>query len=161
MTRRYLFRPMTAADLPLVRHWLTRPHVMEWWGEPDEQFDLVRGDLDHPAMDQFIVTADARPFGYLQCYDLTAWSSGFGPQPKNARGIDQFIGELEMVGCGHGSAFIHAFVDGLLASGISRVVTDPDPTNARAVRAYEKAGFRKDRMVDTPDGLSLLMLRDA
>jgi RimJ/RimL family protein N-acetyltransferase len=40
----------------------------------------------------------------------------------------------------------------LLAKGAPRVVTDPDPANARAVRAYEKAGFQKDRMVDTPDG---------
>jgi aminoglycoside 6'-N-acetyltransferase len=161
MTCRYRFRPMTAADLPLVQHWLARPHVVEWWGEPDEQFDLVSGDLDHPAMDQYVVTAGDRPFGYLQCYDLTAWNSGFGPQPPGTRGIDQFIGEPEMVGRGHGAAFIRTFVDDLLASGTSRVVTDPDPANLRAVRAYEKAGFRRDRMVDTPDGRSLLMLRDA
>jgi len=29
------------------------------------------------------------------------------------------------------------------------------------VRAYEKAGFCRDRMVDTPDGPALLMVRDA
>jgi aminoglycoside 6'-N-acetyltransferase len=39
------------------------------------------------------------------------------------------------------------------------VVIDPDPTNARAIRAYEKAGFVKDRFVDTPDGPALLMVR--
>ena len=33
--------------------------------------------------------------------------------------------------------------------------------NARAIRAYEKAGFSKDRLVDTPDGVALLMFRDA
>ena len=42
-----------------------------------------------------------------------------------------------------------------------RVLTDPDPTNIRAIRAYEKAGFRKDRVVDTPDGLALLMVCNA
>jgi aminoglycoside 6'-N-acetyltransferase len=41
------------------------------------------------------------------------------------------------------------------------VVTDPDPDNIRASRAYEKAGFHKDRLVDTPDGRALLMVRDA
>jgi aminoglycoside 6'-N-acetyltransferase len=158
---RYQFRPMTAADLPLVRRWLATAHVAQWWGDADEQFALVSGDLDQPAMDQFIVAIDDRPFGYLQCYDLTAWNSGFGPQPLGTRGIDQFIGEPDMIGRGHGSAFIRAFVDGLLAGGAPRVVTDPDPVNARAIRAYEKAGFRKDRMVDTPDGRALLMVRDA
>jgi hypothetical protein len=28
------------------------------------------------------------------------------------------------------------------------------------IRAYEKAGFCRDRIVDTPDGAALLMLRD-
>ena len=40
-------------------------------------------------------------------------------------------------------------------------MTDPDPDNARAIRAYEKAGFSKDRLIDTPDGVALLMVRDA
>jgi len=112
-------------------------------------------------MDQFIVEIDGQPFGYLQCYDLTTWNSGFGPQPLGTRGIDQFIGEPDLVDRGHGSAFIRTFADGLLAAGTPRMVTDPDPANARAVRAYEKAGFHRDRMVDTPDGPALLMLRNA
>ena len=41
------------------------------------------------------------------------------------------------------------------------LVTDPDPRNARAIRAYEKAGFHSDRLVATPDGRALLMVRDA
>jgi aminoglycoside 6'-N-acetyltransferase len=157
----YEFRPMTAEDLPLIKRWLAMPHVTEWWGDAGEQYELVSGDLEHPAMDQYIVATDGRPFAYLQCYDLTAWNSGFGTQPLGARGIDQFIGEPDMIGHGHGSAFIRAFIDGRLAAGMPRAVTDPDPANARAVRAYEKAGFRRDRMVDTPDGPALLMVRDA
>ena len=43
--------------------------------------------------------------------------------------------------------------------GTPRIVTDPDPANIRAVRAYAKAGFRRERMVDTPDGPALLMVR--
>ena len=152
---------MTAEDLPLMKRWLAMPHVTEWWGDAGEQYQLVSDDLEHPAMDQYIVATDGRPFAYLQCYDLTAWNSGFGTQPLGARGIDQFIGEPDMIGHGHGSAFIRAFIDGRLAAGMPRAVTDPDPANARAVRAYEKAGFRRDRMVDTPDGPALLMVRDA
>ena len=100
----YVFRPMTSADLPLVRRWLAEPHVVQWWGDPSEQYDLVSGDLDEPAMDQFIVSAGNSDFAYLQCYDLTAWNSGFGEQPRGTRGIDQFIGERAMIERGHGSA---------------------------------------------------------
>ena len=157
----YAFRPMTSADLPLIQRWLALPHVREWWGDPSKQFALVSGDLEEPAMDQFIVSAAGADFAYLQCYDLTAWNSGFGEHPKGTRGIDLFIGEPGMIERGHGSALIRCFADDRLATGAPRIVTDPDPANARAVRAYEKAGFRKVRMVDTPDGPALLMVRHA
>jgi aminoglycoside 6'-N-acetyltransferase len=162
MSRPYLFRPMTAADLPLVKRWLAEPHVMQWWGDTYEQFELVSGDLEVEAMEQFIVSTDARPFGYIQCYDPEVWpDNGLGSHPSGTRGIDQFIGELDMVDRGHGSAFIRSFIEPLLAAGAPRVITDPDPANARAIRAYEKAGFDRDRLVDTPDGTALLMVRNA
>jgi aminoglycoside 6'-N-acetyltransferase len=156
----YAFQAMVPDDLPVIRRWLETPEVVRWWGEPDEQYALVRGDLDHPDMDQFIVAVDDHPFGYIQCYALSTWNQGFGPQPEATRGIDQFIGEPGMIGRGHGSAFIRQFVENLLMSGIPRIVTDPDPDNIRAVRAYAKAGFQNDRVVETPDGPALLMVRN-
>ncbi|MGO9046110.1 MAG: GNAT family N-acetyltransferase [Xanthobacteraceae bacterium] len=157
----YGFGPMTAGDFPIVRRWLVMPHVSEWWGDPDEQFALVSDDLSHRAMDQFIVELDRRPFAYLQCYDPNAWANhGFGALPHGARGIDQFIGEEDMIAQGHGSALVRAFADGLLDTGVPQVLTDPSPANTRAIRAYEKAGFGKDRPVTTPDGAALLMVRN-
>jgi aminoglycoside 6'-N-acetyltransferase len=156
----YAFRAMSMADLALIRRWLSTPEVARWWGEPEAQYELVSGDLDHPDMDHFIVSLDGRPFGYIQNYALSTWNQGFGQHPAMTRGIDQFIGEPDMIGRGHGSNFIRRFVDELLRDGIPRVVTDPDPANARAVRAYERAGFQRQRMVDTPDGPALLMVRN-
>jgi aminoglycoside 6'-N-acetyltransferase len=156
----YVFRPMSVHDLPTIRQWLEAPEVIRWWGQPDEQYALVSGDLDHPDMDQFIVALDDQPFGYVQCYALSTWNQGFGSHPSQTRGIDQFIGVSDMIGRGHGSGFIRQFVDGLLASGTPRVVTDPAPDNGRAIRAYAKAGFHSDRLIETPDGQSLLMIRD-
>jgi RimJ/RimL family protein N-acetyltransferase len=68
--------------------------------------------------------------------------------------------EPDMIGRGHGSGFIRQFVDALLGQGIPRVVTDPDPDNIRAVRAYARVGFHSERLVDTPDRPALLMVRD-
>jgi aminoglycoside 6'-N-acetyltransferase len=160
MAPAYVFRSLATGDLAMIQRWLETPEVVRWWGDPDEQYALVSDDLDHPDMDQFIVALDERPFGYIQCYPLSTWNQSFGIQPAATRGIDQFIGEPDMIGRGHGSSFIRQFVDGLLASGIPRVVTDPDPGNGRAVRAYAKAGFQSERVVDTPDGPALLMIRN-
>src|SRR5262249_94685 len=154
------FLPMSAADLPLVRRWLAAPHVTQWWGDPGEQFGLVSEDLEQPAMD--LVTIDGRPFAYLQCYDQMAWTdNGLGIHPPRTRGTSQFIGEPHMPGRGHGPAFTRASIAALMRAGTPRALTAPDPANARAIRAYERAGFRKDRMVDTPDGRALLMVCNA
>jgi aminoglycoside 6'-N-acetyltransferase len=158
--RGYQFCPLSTADLAMVRQWLAMPHVVEWWGDPDEQFELISADLRDPAIEQFIVATDGVPFGYLQCYHLLTWpTEAFGPQPDGTRGIDQFIGRPEMVGRGHGSHFISRFVDELLSAGTPRVITDPAPENSRAIRAYEKAGFVRHRLVETVDGPAVLMVR--
>jgi aminoglycoside 6'-N-acetyltransferase len=62
-------------------------------------------------------------------------------QPPGTRGIDQFIGEPELIGRGIGSRFVRAFARELLGRGTPRVVTDPHPANTVAIRAYMKAGF--------------------
>src|SRR5260370_36278933 len=111
-------------------------------------------------MDQYVVSTDGTDFGYIQCYDLTAWNSGFGTQPEGTRGIDLFIGEPGMIERGHGSALIRAFADGRVAAGAPRIVTDPRPHNHRAIRAYYKAGFAHDRLVHTPEGPTVLLLRN-
>ena len=160
--RAYDFRRLSTADLALVGRWLAAPHVRAWWGEPEQQFALVGGDLAHRALEQYIVAVAGRPFAYLQCYAVAAWpQSGLPPQPPGTCGIDQFIGEPDMIGRGHGSQLIRSFVDRLLARGCPRVLTDPDPANARAIRAYQKAGFCVEREVDTAEGRALLMIRDS
>ena len=161
-SRAYEFCPLTAADLALVGRWLAAPHVARWWGAPGAQFALVSGDLAEPSMDPYLVRLAGWPFGYLQCYAVSAWPfSGLVRPPRGSRGIDQFIGEPHMIGRGHGSACIAAFVDRLLAAGCPRVLTDPHPANRRAIRAYQKAGFARQRQVDTADGRALLMIRDS
>ncbi len=156
---RYQFLPMTASDLSLIEVWLDTPEVVQWWGDPKQQLTLVSEDLGNTAMDQFIVTYDTRKFAYLQCYDLSAWpDSAFGAQPPGTRAIDQFIGEPDMINRGHGSAFIRMFVRDFLPEDVPRVITDPDPGNVRAIRAYEKAGFGKGHVITTQDGPALLMV---
>jgi len=155
----YAFRVMSENDLPLVGAWLATPHVVEWWPAGVKQLERVRAHIDDPAIGVFIVTADERPIGYLQCYDPCAEADHpFRDQPAGTRGLDQFIGEPDMIGRGHGSSLTRAFVARLFAAGTPRVITDPDPANRRAVRAYEKAGFKAERLVDTPWGRTLLMV---
>ena len=155
----YRFRPMTAADLPLVRSWLATPDVAAWRETPEAIDEAALAELDTAL---WIVSHQGRPFAYIQDYDPHAWPGHhFAFLPPGSRGVDQCIGESDMIGQGHGSAFIRAHVDRLFAEGSPAVGTDPDPRNARAIRAYEKAGFVRGEARDTEWGFSLLMTRYA
>jgi aminoglycoside 6'-N-acetyltransferase len=156
----YTFRRMTADDLPLVGRWLATPEVQRWWSDPHGEVSILEEDLGNPAMAMWIVSHEGRPFAYVQDYDPHAWPRHhFGYLPPGSRGIDQFIGDPDLIGRGHGSAFIRAHVEALFRQGAPAVGTDPDPDNARAVRAYRKAGFVDGLICDTEWGRSLLMTR--
>ncbi len=77
------------------------------------------------------------------------------------RGIDQFLADGARLGQGLGTRMVSAFVRRLFEDReVTRVQTDPDPHNARAIRCYEKVGFRALREVATPAGRALLMVVD-
>lgn len=152
----YSFRPMTAEDLPMVRGWIATPEVAPWWDGDD---DLEEG-LSAPDTRQWIVSLRDRPFAYMQDYDPHAWPGHhFAFLPPRSRGIDQSIGVPDLIGRGHGSAFIRAHVDRLFVEGAPAVGTDPHPDNARAIRAYEKAAFVAGETRDSDWGLCRLMTR--
>jgi aminoglycoside 6'-N-acetyltransferase len=159
---RYRFRPVVAEDLPMLGVWLERPHVAEWWDDVDDKLAEIREAMAHPSTQPFIVELDGRPTGYIQCYDphLEA-DHPYRDQPRGTLGIDQFIGEPELVGIGHGSRLIAAFVEALFRQGAPRVIIDPHPTNGRAIRAYEKAGFKPFDTRTSIYGDALMMARDA
>lgn len=141
---RYDFAPLSRSDLPVVERWLHRPHVARWYDEPPaEVVRNIAHHIDTATVACFLVHLNGRPMGYIQCYEPTAFPNHpFSDQPAGTHGIDQFIGDPDLIGLGHGPRFIRAFVAGLYGRGAQRVVTDPAPTNAMAIRAYEKAGFR-------------------
>lgn len=159
MTTLYSFRRMTEADLPLLRQWLQTPDAAEWWGDLEAEMENLAADLHEPGMRLWIVSADETPFAFLQDYDPHRWPDHpFRDLPPGTRGIDQTIGIPEMIGRGHGRAFIRQHVRRLFDEGAPVVCTDPDPGNARAIRAYEKAGFARYEERHTEWGDCLLML---
>jgi aminoglycoside 6'-N-acetyltransferase len=141
---RYDFRPLTEADLPLVAGWLAEPHVAEWWDDPEAGIASIRDHIDSISVEPLIVELSGKPIAYLQSYDPHLEDDHpYSDQPFGTLGIDLSIGPGEMVGIGHGSAIVRQFVEELFAEGAPRVIIDPHPDNARAIRAYEKAGFRE------------------
>ena len=156
---------MLRQDLPLLHGWLGRPHVEEWWpGRPsleelEQEFVPM---MDHQSSTRpYIVLGDGAPIGYIQSYVAMSSGDGWWPEERDpgVRGIDQFLANPEQLDRGIGTAMIRSFVQQLFRDpAVTRIQTDPSPRNRRAIRCYEKVGFRPLGEVDTPDGPALLMV---
>lgn len=148
----------------MLREWLLRPHVAEWWGDAESieelrsQYILAGGEPN--ATCAYIAWLGAEPVGFIQSYVVLGWGGGWWVDETDpgARGIDQFLAEAHQLNQGIGRRMIRAFVSNLFRDpAVSVVQTDPDPTNPRAVRCYTAAGFQPVKTVNTPDGPALLM----
>jgi aminoglycoside 6'-N-acetyltransferase len=158
---RYSFRPVTPDDLEMIAGWLAELHVAEWWGDPAEEIAAIREHIDSISVEPLIVELDGKPIGYLQSYDPHLEDDHpYQDQPFGTLGIDLSIGVPDLVGIGHGSAIVRQFVEELFAEGTPRVIIDPDPANLRAIRAYEKAGFKAFATRTSVYGPALMMARD-
>lgn len=146
-----LFEPVTDSHLELLADWLQRPHWREWWGDPDTELsyirDMVEGrDTSRP----FVFFVDGQATGYIQYWFIgehqseqwTADNPWLAELPSDAIGVDLSIAHPEMLSQGIGSHVLETFVNGLMRDGWQTIIIDPDPANKRAVRAYEKAGFK-------------------
>ena len=143
----------------MLSEWLRTPEAMRWWGDPAEQEALLREDLDNPLMTMWIVSHDGGAFAYAQDYAVDSWPQPhFAGLPRGTRAIDTFIGVPEMIGRGHGSAYLRLRAERLIGEGTPLIAIDPDVANVRAQRAYEKAGFRRGEVVETAEGPAVLMI---
>ncbi|WP_300034854.1 GNAT family N-acetyltransferase [uncultured Roseobacter sp.] len=136
----YTFQRASLDDLALLATWQSAPHVRKWW-DSDEPYDS--GYLADPRVARWIVSFADHAFAFMQDYTVHGWDDHhFAHLPQGSRGIDQFIGDPAMVGCGHGSAFIKQRMDQLFEGGAPVIATDPHPENKRAIAVYGKVGFK-------------------
>jgi aminoglycoside 6'-N-acetyltransferase-1b/aminoglycoside 6'-N-acetyltransferase-2 len=162
-------RLLTAQDLPMLHGWLNRPHIVEWWGgeEARPTLDEVLAEYHPDALavhkvTPYIAMLGDQAIGYAQSYIAMGSGDGWWDDVTDpgVRGIDQSLSDADQLGKGLGTQLVQALVARLFSDpAVTAVQTDPAPHNARAIRCYEKAGFRQIRQIITPDGPAVYMLQ--
>ena len=150
-----------AADYELISKWLTDSRVLEFYEGRDNPFPpaRVREEYSPRALRGGGVTAcilhcEERPVGYMQFYpvasddDRRSYGLDRADAGSNIFGADQFIGEPDYWNRGIGTRAVLLLVSYLFSTQhAAAVVVDPHAGNGRAIRCYEKSGFRKIKIL--------------
>jgi len=128
-------RPMVEADRPSLLAVLSDPSVIEWWdtrGAEHSAEELIAGEPDWFV---WAIEANGAFAGSIQA------SEENDPDYRHA-GIDIFMA-APFQGRGLGTDAVRTVARWLFeVRGHHRLTIDPAAANARAIRTYEKVGFR-------------------
>jgi aminoglycoside 6'-N-acetyltransferase len=134
-------RPVTTDDLPRLYEILRQPEVARFWAPPDDERErqglLLGTDADGAeAITTFSITLAGDVMGFI-----AAWEK-LEPEYRHA-GVDLFLDRARH-GAGYGVEVIRLVCRWLFEErGHHRIVIDPAADNARAIRSYEKVGFKR------------------
>ena len=158
--RRVTVRPVEAADLETLAAILREPSVARWW--PDDPDDTARELVTSTDSCTCAILLEGTVVGCVQWYEENE------PGCRHAA-LDMFVATAHQ-GRGLGPEALRLAARHLFAArGHHRLVIDPRVDNGRAIRAYERVGFRPvgvmreyERGSDGVwhDGLLMDLLRD-
>lgn len=131
---RVSLRPIREADRPRLRSILAEPGVARWWGT--ESPDEAAAELYDPGQSAFAIELGEQMVGSIQVSEEET------PDYRHAS-IDIFVGDAHQ-GEGIGPEAIRLLARYLFdVRGHHRLTIDPAAANSRAIRAYERVGFRR------------------
>jgi aminoglycoside 6'-N-acetyltransferase len=146
-------RRLKEKDNSLLAKWLSDPMVLQYYEGRDQAFDLEKVDSVFYAPDdgevKCMIKYDGNPIGYIQYYELDkAAKSEYGYGLEKVFGTDQFIGEVDYWNRGIGARLVTSMTEFLINQlHADKVVMDPQVWNARAIKCYEKCGFKKVKLL--------------
>ena len=162
------FRQIEEDDLLLLFKWLSRPHVKKWYAPEPTSFAEVAAKYrprteDASPVKAFIITVGGTDAGYIQAYSIDEFPE-YERQlqcEKGVVGLDLLLGDEWNTRRGLGSFVIRRFVDDMLFGhyGAVACVAGPNEGDRGSIRAFEKAGFRRWKVVVNEHGEKECVLR--
>ena len=144
-------RTLSDEDFPLLLKWLSDERLLQFYGGRDKKYTLEQinehfSEEWESEVFRVIIEYQDKPIGYGQIYRMYDELYDDYHYPRSDEivyGMDQFIGEPEYWNKGIGTKYTKMVFDFLKKErNVDAVILDPHKDNLRAIRMYQKAGFR-------------------
>ncbi|KMJ60464.1 2-aminoglycoside phosphotransferase [Bacillus sp. LL01] len=143
-----------ANDENQIYKWLSDPKVLEFYEGRDVTFkmeDVKRKFFNREdEITRCMIVYQGKDIGYIQFYPINTDTSNLAEyqEIEGVYGLDQFIGESKFWNKGIGTLLVSSMVNYLFTEKMAaRIIMDPMTTNERAIKCYEKCGFRKVKVL--------------
>lgn len=154
--------PVSDRDRGLIRQWLRDPGVQAWWGNAAAAEAEVAAALSDTSALCRLICLDGTAIGYAHAVDAGDLARRHSDVvPAGTLDCDLFIAAPAYRGLGYGQRALTLLTDEVFQTTLAiACVIVVSIRNERAVRAYEKIGFRWTKVLDDPvSGPSWIMLR--
>jgi aminoglycoside 6'-N-acetyltransferase len=137
-------RPARPSDWHLIRRWLARRDIQDWWGPLSQTEAEVNIALHSEQAICRIIEMSGAPIGYAQAVDAAIWGADLPDDLEPGTwDLDLFIASEKHRGKGAGQRALMLLKNEVFSTTLAiAVCVFPSIKNERAVRAYEKAGFK-------------------
>lgn len=161
------FKELTRNDLKYMHKWLNQDFVMKWYNKRPYTMKQVETkylpyiNKERPTQG-YLIYYENSPIGYVQTYKIHDYEDcaqcvGIS---EVAAGLDIFIGEEKFLHKGLGKLIIHKFLKDIIFHSSETVscILGCEIDNLAAIKAYEKAGFTRVKIVET-EGVTEYIMR--
>jgi aminoglycoside 6'-N-acetyltransferase len=147
-------RSATEADWPMIRRWLAQPDIVQWWGPKASSEAAVMMAMASAHALCRIIEVDGEAVGYVHALDATLWGEDLPDALEPGTwDIDVFVASHRHRNRGIGMRALQLIKEEVFSSTLAiAVCVFAAVANERAVRAYEKAGFKWKEVWDDPAG---------
>src|SRR5688500_11834457 len=142
------FKKLNENDLKLLHQWFQTPHVLKCYARDKKySFEEIKEKylqrINDASVPNFIIHAQDKPIGYIQCYYLTdhlpegivdyshPLFNDF--KPNELVGIDLFIADKNYLRTGFSSEALALFINTYLKEKFKAVLVDPLKQNITAI----------------------------
>jgi aminoglycoside 6'-N-acetyltransferase len=133
---RVVLRPVVVEDAEALRAIRSEPEVARYWGPPQEGWPLEEPGTELPDVVMLAIESGGELIGFAEYFEEP------DPDARSAD-MDIFI-TTRLHARGLGTEAFSVLAEHLLDDrGHHRLTLGADPGNARAIRMYERLGFRR------------------
>jgi len=154
-TGQLTIRSLERDDKHLIVKWLSDNQVLQYYEGRNNPHDeaMIEEKLYRENSNEIrcIIEYSQIPIGYIQFYSVSDEEReeyGYANFQGTIFGTDQFIGEATYWGQGIGKVLMKSITNFLMTvKGAQKIVLDPQSWNQRAIKCYEKSGFKKVKLL--------------